>query len=72
MIFAKKRDGNPPSWALCTDGFEEPDVICFDDKVALKIVSLWNNAEREAFDRQQNLEALERQQFFPDDSTTDR
>ncbi len=61
MIFAEKLDGDPPTWGLRMEGSDEPDVICFDDKVALKIVTLWNADEADRYDKYQNALALERQ-----------
>lgn len=57
MIHAKQLSDK--STGLFIDGSQEPDVICSDDKVALKIVQLWNNNEMLRYEQEQNMIALE-------------
>lgn len=60
MIFAKKNEGDPPSWSLRINDHNTDDIIVYDDNIALKIVTLWNQNERNLQIQQENLEALDR------------
>lgn len=60
MIFAEKIEDDPPAWGLRIDREEEPSVVVFDHDTALRIIFLWNNDERDRYDKYQNMLALER------------
>lgn len=66
MIHAKKVEGKT---GLFIDGSQEPDVLCNDDGIALKIVQLWNNNEMLRYEQKQNMIALERQPINDDTLT---
>jgi len=57
MIHAKKVNEKT---GLFIGGSQEPDVLCNDDRIALKIVQLWNNNEMLRYEQEQNMIALER------------